>query len=238
MPLLLRFHFTTKTMPSTTFSLSSALCLLLAVGPASVFSAPQLNGLPILGADHADTTPATGDHEFDAGTGYDVGIPGGPAVKFGAGVHTEHHGPCGPGVSSVHDAGTGYDVGIPDGPAVKFGAGVHDQHNAVPCPEIVEEVPPPTAVAIPPPATTVVPTETYVPSFIPPTYTTPIVIPTITTPGAYTPPTPVPAASTPLIAHPAPSSTPPVQPAFNAGSSLTPRSVLAIVLPVVLGFFA
>lgn len=141
-------------------------------------------------------------------------------------------------MSSIHDAGTGYDVGIPDGPAVKFGAGVHDQHNAVPCPEIVEEVPPPTAVAIPPPATTVVPTETYVPSFIPPTYTTPIVIPTITTPGAYTPPTPVPAASTPLIAHPAPSSTPPVQPAFNAGSSLTPRSVLAIVLPVVLGFFA
>lgn len=195
------------------------------------------NGLPILGAGHdADDTPTTGHSEHDAGAGFNVGIPDGPAVNFGAGVHSEHNGPCGPGANSVHNAGAGYDVGIPGGPGVHYGAGTHDQHDAIPCPEIVE-VPPPapaTATVIVPPATT----ETYVPSFIPPTYTTPIMIPTITTPAAYAPPTAVPVASTPLIAHPAPSSTPVSQPVFNAGSALVPSSALAIALPIILGFFA
>ncbi|KAJ5099515.1 hypothetical protein N7532_006516 [Penicillium argentinense] len=218
-------------MPSTSFTVSSALCLLLAVGPAAVLSAPQLNGLPILGGDHdADTTPANGNSEHDAGAGFDVAIPGGPGVKFGAGTHSEHHGPCGPGINSEHDAGAGYDVSIPGGPGVRFGAGTHDQHEAVPCPEIVEEVPPP--------AITEVHTETYVPSYIPPTYTTPIVIPTITTPAAYAPPTPVPVTSTPLIPHPAPSVTP-SQPVYNAGSTMAPSSsLMALALPIILGFFA
>ncbi|KAJ5983511.1 hypothetical protein N7481_005610 [Penicillium waksmanii] len=229
-------------MPSTTFTLSSALCLILAVGPASVFSAPQLPGLPILGGDH---DAETGHSEHDAGAGYTVGIPDGPSVKFGAGVHSEHNGPCGPGASSVHNAGAGYEVGQPDGPSVKFGAGVHSEHDAYPCPEIVEAVPPPgyrcdsSYCSDPPPAVEAPPaTETYMPSFIPPTYTTPINIPTITTPAAYVIPTPVSATSTPLIHYPVPSSTPPSQPMFNSASALVPSSAFAIALSIMLGAFA
>ncbi|CAI7615798.1 unnamed protein product [Penicillium pancosmium] len=227
-------------MPSTAFTLSSALCLILAVGPASVFSAPQLPGLPLLGGDH---DPETGHSEHDAGAGYTVGIPDGPSVKFGAGVHSEHNGPCGPGAGSVHNAGAGYEVGQPDGPSVKFGAGVHSEHDAYPCPEIVE-VPPPATVVIPPavqtiPAVEAPPaTETYMPSFIPPTYTTPINIPTITTPAAYVIPTPISVTSTPLINYPVPSSTPPSQPMFNSASALVPSSAFAIALSIMLGVFA
>ncbi|KAJ5182856.1 hypothetical protein N7492_000472 [Penicillium capsulatum] len=210
-------------MPSNTFTFSAALCLALAVGPATVLSAPQLNGLPVLGSDStSDAAPVNGNSEHDAGAGFDVGIPGGPGVKFGAGTHDEHHGPCGPGPNYKHDAGAGYDVGIPGGPGVKFGAGTHDQHDTYPCPEIVPEVP----------------TSTYVPVAVPPTYTTPIVIPAVTTPPAYAPPTPVPVHSTPLIPHPAPSSSPSYTPAYNAGSALAPSSsLLAAALPIILGLF-
>ncbi|KAJ5689421.1 hypothetical protein N7462_003813 [Penicillium macrosclerotiorum] len=219
-------------MSSKSFTLSAALCLALAVGPASILAAPQPNGLPLLGgiAGSADPAPTTGNSEHDAGLGYDVGIPGGPGVRYGLGTHSEHHGPCGPGVDSEHDAGLGYDVGIPGGPSVRFGAGTHDAHQAVPCPEIVEvsEVPPPAEE-----------TSTYIPSMIPPTYTTPIVIPTATPPPTWAPATPVPAQSTPLIPHPAPTATPshqPSMPVFNAGSALAPTSFLAVALPIILGF--
>ncbi|KAJ5573893.1 uncharacterized protein N7459_008320 [Penicillium hispanicum] len=251
-------------MSPKTFSLSAALCLILAVGPATVLSAPQLNGVPLLGGDDKpDAAPATGNNEHDAGAGFDVGIPGGPGVNFGAGTHSETHGPCGPGVDSEHNAGAGYDVGIPGGPGVRFGAGTHDQHDAVPCPEPVPETTTtPTSVPVletttPAPLpvleTTTTPaplpvtpetiseastTSTYIPVMIPPTYTTPVVIPTITTAPAYAPPTPSPVRSTPLSHHAAPSSMPSSMPAFNAGSVLAPSSsLLAIALPIILGLF-
>ncbi|KAJ5906806.1 uncharacterized protein N7473_003722 [Penicillium subrubescens] len=231
-------------MSPKSFTLSAALCLALAIGPATVLSAPQLGGLPLLGGDKTqDAAPTTGDSEHDAGAGYDVGIPGGPAVKFGAGTHSETHGPCGPGVSSEHDAGAGYDVGIPDGPAVKFGAGTHDAYQANPCPEIVE-VPTATEVIVMPSTTEVIvetpptSTSTYVPVMIPPTYTTPISIPTQAPIPLYTPPAPVPVHSTPFIQHPAPTAMPSSVPVFNAGSAVTPgSSFMAIALPVILGLF-
>lgn len=228
-------------MSPKSFTLSAALCLALAMGPASVLSAPHLDGLPLLGGDQThDAAPATGDSEQDAGAGFDIGIPGGPAVKFGAGTHSETHGPCGPGVSYEKDAGAGYDVGIPDGPSVKFGAGTHDAHQAIPCPEIIE-VPPTTEVIIMPSTTEVLvfpptSTSTYVPVILPPTYTTPISIPTATPVPMYTPPAPVPLHSTPYIQHPAPTATP-TMPVFNAGSALAPSSFLAVILPVILGLF-
>ncbi|KAJ5913264.1 hypothetical protein N7504_002147 [Penicillium tannophilum] len=249
-------------MPSTTFNFSAALCLFLAVGPATVLSAPQLGGLPLLGG--AGETPATGNTEKDAGAGYDVGIPGGPNVAFGAGVHSETHGPCGPGVSSEKDAGAGYDVGIPGGPNAIYGAGAHEQHDAYPCPEpvavpvpetttepvvvpitepttepVVVPVPGPTTepVVVPVPEPTTTSTSTYVPMYIPPTYTTPIDIPTITTVPAYVPPPMAPVRSTPLIQRPAPSATPSSMPVYNAGSSMTPSSLLALALPIMAGIF-
>ncbi|KAJ5191213.1 uncharacterized protein N7498_010198 [Penicillium cinerascens] len=216
-------------MPSNTFSISAALCLALAIGPASVVAAPQLNGLPLLGGDNTNAAPANGNSEQDAGAGYDVGIPGGPGVHYGAGVHSEHHGPCGPGPSGEKDAGAGFAVGIPGGPGVRFGAGTHDQYEAVPCPEPIAE-----------PTTT-----TYVQVMIPPTYTTPIVIPTATPAPAYVPPTVVPVQSKPLIPHPAPAPTasampspsPSAKPVFNAGSALAPSSLVAVALPIILGIF-
>ncbi|KAF3396317.1 hypothetical protein F1880_006904 [Penicillium rolfsii] len=250
-------------MSPKSFTFSAALCLALAIGPATVLSVPQLSaisniafqgGLPLLGGDKIqDVAPATGDSEHDAGAGFDVGIPDGPAVKFGAGTHSETHGPCGPGVSSEHDAGAGYDVGIPDGPAVKFGAGTHDAYQAHPCPEIVE-VPTTTEVVMMPstteamvemPSTTEVmvempptSTSTYIPVMIPPTYTTPIPMQTMAPVPLYTPPAPVPVHSTPFVQQPAPTAMPSPMPVFNAGSALTPgSSLMAIALPVILGFF-
>ncbi|KAJ5381583.1 uncharacterized protein N7496_004011 [Penicillium cataractarum] len=233
-------------MSPKSFTLSAALCLVLAIGPASVLAAPNLDGLPslpILGGDQThDAAPTTGDSEHDAGAGYDIGIPDGPAVKFGAGTHSESHGPCGPGVSSEKDAGAGYDIGIPGGPYVKFGAGTHDAHQAIPCSEIIE-VPTTTAVIVLPSTTEVLEipptsTSTYVPVMIPPTYTTPISIPTVTPVPVYTPPAPVPIRSTPLIQHPAPTSAPSSVPVFNAGSALAPgSSFLAAALPIILGLF-
>ncbi|KAJ6110288.1 hypothetical protein N7486_002523 [Penicillium sp. IBT 16267x] len=225
-------------MPSTTFTFSAALCLFLAVGPATVLSAPQLGDIPLLGG--SDDTPATGNTEKDAGAGYDVGIPGGPNVAFGAGVHSETHGPCGPGVSSEKDAGAGYDVGIPGGPNVAFGAGAHKQHDAYPCPEpVVVPVTEPTTepVVVPVTEPTTTSTSTYVPVYIPPTYTTPIDIPTITTVPSYAPPPMVPVRSTPLVQRPAPSATPSSMPVYNAGSSMTPSSLLALALPIMAGIF-
>ncbi|KAJ5672639.1 hypothetical protein N7507_001766 [Penicillium longicatenatum] len=242
-------------MPSSTFTFSAALCLFLAVGPATVLSAPQPNGLPLLGG--SDDTPATGNTEKDAGAGYDVGIPGGPNVAFGAGVHSETHGPCGPGVSSEKDAAAGYDVGIPGGPNAVYGAGAHEQHDAYPCPEpepvvvpvpepttepiveptpepVVEPTPEPVVVPVPEPTTS---TSTYAPVYIPPTYTTPIDIPTITTVPAYTPPPMAPIRSTPLIQRPAPSATPSSMPIYNAGSTMAPTSLLALALPIIAGLF-
>jgi len=188
---------------------------------------PQ-NGLPLLGGDNTNTdaAPANGNSAHDAGAGFDVGIPGGPGVHYGAGTHSEHHGPCGPGPNGEHGAGAGFDVGIPGGPNVRFGAGTHDQYEAVPCPE---------------PTTT-----TYAQVMIPPTYTTPIVIPTTPAP-VYVPPTAVPVHSKPLIPHPTTSAKPSLSPSlspspsskpvFNAGSALAPSSLVAIALPIILGIF-
>lgn len=143
-------------------------------------------------------------------------------------------------MSYEKDAGAGYDIGIPDGPSVKFGAGTHDAHQAIPCPEIIE-VPPTTEVIIMPSTTEVLvlpptSTSTYVPVFLPPTYTTPISIPTATQVTIYTPPAPVPTHSTPYIQHPAPTSQPSM-PVFNAASALAPSSFLAVALPAILGMF-
>ncbi|KAJ5176729.1 uncharacterized protein N7482_002606 [Penicillium canariense] len=228
-------------MSPKSFTFSAALCLALAVGPASVLSVPQMNGLPLLGGDHAhDTAPATGDSEHDAGAGFDVGFPGGPGVRFGAGTHDEEHGPCGPGVNSLHAAGAGYDVGIPGGPGVRFGAGTVDAHHAVPCPEVVEVTPSSPAMVETTPASLVVvetapATSTYVPVMIPPTYTTPIMIPTMMPAPAYASSTPVVVHSTPLVQHPAPTSTPSSQPVFNAGFPLAPSSGFLVAIPIILG---
>ena len=172
--------------------------------------------MPVVGSDndhHNDAAPVNGNGEHDAGAGFEVGLPGGPAVKYGVGDHKEHHGPCGPGPNYKHDAGAGYAVGDPAGPGVKFGAGTHDQHDSYPCPE---------------------PSATHIPVVVP-AHTTPIVIPSVTTPPSYVAPTPVPVHSTPLIPHPAPSSSPSHTPVYNAGSALAPTSFLAAALPIILG---
>ncbi|KAJ5619260.1 hypothetical protein N7510_003244 [Penicillium lagena] len=214
-------------------NMNTLLCLLLAVGPAAVLSAPQTQGLampgstgssglgsglipgssssgsslPGLGGASDSATPATGTSEEDAGSGFSAGIPGGPGVHFGAGVHKVQYGPCGPGYSEAKHAGSGFRVGIPGGPGVSFGAHADEAHQAIPCPEQ------PSPVIV-----------------------TPIIIPSTTPAPAYVAP-PAPVHSTPLISHPAPSAKPPM-PVYNAGSSLVPGSgVLAVALPIILGLF-
>ncbi|KAJ5145983.1 uncharacterized protein N7515_000547 [Penicillium bovifimosum] len=217
---------------STTFS--GLVCLVLSLGPATVLSAPQIPGVPfpeLINHGPETTTDAAGNTETSAGSGVNVGIPGGPTVNVGAGFHDSHR-PCGP---NDHRAGAGVHVGIPGGPTVNVGTGKHSHEDAYPCePETPVVVVVPTTTAINPPVTTANP------PILPPTFVTPISIPTTTAP-VWVPAVPVVPTSTPLI-HPAPTATPspsyaPVSPVFNAGAALAPGSLLAVAIPVIMAFF-
>lgn len=259
-------NHTTATMVSTTFNFSGLMCLVLALSPATVLSAPQLPALPfpeIINHGPETTNLGPGNSETSAGSGVKVGIPGGPYVNVGAGFIDSHRGPCGPGSGDDHLAGAGVDVGIPGGPRVNVGNGEHSHQDGYPCPEPPAVVVVPTTTANPPPVvvpTTTVnpptetitppvetahpPTWTGVPAILPPTFTTPISGPLTTAPAAWVPVVPA-QSSTPLIHHAvptasaSPSAVPsvPVVPVFNAGSSLVPGSVLAVALPVIVAFF-
>ncbi|KAJ5926863.1 hypothetical protein N7516_008636 [Penicillium verrucosum] len=234
-------------MVSTTINFSGLMCLVLALGPATVLSAPQLPALPF----PETTNQGPGNSETSAGSGVKVGIPGGPYVNVGAGFLDSHRGPCSPGSGDDHSAGAGVDVGIPGGPNVKAGNGEHHHQDGYPCPEppAVVVVPtttvsPPTEITTPPVETAHPPTWTGVPAILPPTFTTPISGPLTTVPAAWSSVVPA-QSSTPLI-HPAvptasasPSAVPsvPVVPTFNAASSLVPASILALALPVIVTFF-
>ena len=176
-------------MVSATINFSGLMCLVLALGPATVLSAPQL---PALGAapfpeiiNHGPETTHQGpdNSETSAGSGVKVGIPGGPSVNVGAGFQDIHRGPCGPGSGDDHNAGAGVNVGIPGGPSVNVGNGVHDHQGGYPCPE------PPAVVVVPttaasPPAVVVVPTTTWTtPAVVVPTTTTTPPIETVTPPA-------------------------------------------------------
>ncbi|KAJ5238913.1 hypothetical protein N7468_003532 [Penicillium chermesinum] len=191
-------------MSPNAFSLSSALCLFLALGPAAVLSAPQLGGLPILGGDNTDPAPTTGDSEHDAGAGIAVGIPGGPGVVLGAGDHSQQHGPCGPGVNSQHDSGAGILVGIPGGPGVALGAGTHDQHNAYPCPEPEIVATPVPVVVVPGASTTTQAPAVPVVTAAPPPVVPPPVAPAPVVPAPVVPAPVVPAPVAPAPVAPAP----------------------------------
>ncbi|KAJ5947475.1 hypothetical protein N7466_000490 [Penicillium verhagenii] len=200
-------------MPSTTFNFSAALCLFLAAGPASVLSAPQLGGL--LGGGKSDAAPANGNSDFTAGAGYDVGIPGGPNVAYGVGVHKEQHGPCGPGASYDKDAGAGYAVGIPGGPHAIYGVGVHDSHDSYPCPEE-----PAAPVAPAAPVTPAAPVEPVAPAAP--------VEPTAPAPAEPTAPAPaVPAAP----AHTEPAVVPVAVPVTEPTTTMTSTWVPAYIPP-------
>ncbi|KAJ5470391.1 hypothetical protein N7530_007748 [Penicillium desertorum] len=224
-------------MVSTTINFSGLMCLVLALGPANVLSAPQLPALPF--SDMMNQAPETTDHgpgnsETSAGSGVNVGIPDGPFVNAGAGFHDSHRGPCGPASGSDQAAGAGVNVGIPGGPSVNVGNGMYHHEDGYPCPEPPVVVP--TTTTLSPPVETAHPPTWTVPTiFPPPTFTTPISVPLTTAPPAWAP------SSTPLIRHPAPtasaSPSAPVQPVFNAGSALLPGSVFAVALPVILAFF-
>ncbi|KAJ5836605.1 hypothetical protein N7447_002631 [Penicillium robsamsonii] len=251
-------------MVSTSINFSGLMCLVLALGPANVLSAPQLPGLstPDI-SNHGPETASQGpgNSETSAGSGISAGIPGGPYANMGAGFHDIHRGPCGPNSGDDWSAGAGMSAGIPGGPSANLGQGVHHHEGGYPCPEPPAPVvvpattvnPPPVVVVptttvsppnevIPPTTETVVPTtEAAVTAILPPTFTTPISVPLTTAPAAWAPAVPS-VHSTPLIPHAAPTasaspSAVPSVPVFNAGSSLVPGSVLAVALPVILAFF-
>lgn len=221
---------TTATMVSTTINFSGLMCLVLALGPATVLSAPQVPApqLPALPfpeiINHGPETTNLGpdNSETSAGSGVKVGIPGGPYVNVGAGFLDSHRGPCGPGSGDDHLAGAGVDVGIPGGPRVNVGNGEHHHQDGYPCPEppavVVVPTPtanpppvvvvptttvsPPTEIITPPAETAHPPTWTGVPTILPPTFTTPISGPLTTAPAGWVP---APAqSSTPLIHHAVP----------------------------------
>jgi hypothetical protein len=257
---------TTAKMVSTTINFSGLMCLFLTLGPATVLSAPapQIPGLPVPDIiNHSETTNEGGNSEFSAGSGVNVGIPGGPSVNVGEGVHSSHRGPCGPLAGDDKSAGAGVNVGIPGGPFVNAGEGEHEHHDGYPCPEPPVVIVPTTTASVQTWAPVIVPTNypaapVIVPTNYPaapvlvptnkpaapapmvPTYTTPIYVPH-TTPVAYAPAVPIVKPSTPLIPQPAsaPSASPShsTMPVFNAGSSLAPASVLAVAVPVILAFF-
>ncbi|KAJ9486647.1 hypothetical protein VN97_g6686 [Penicillium thymicola] len=240
-------------MVSTTINFSGLMCLVLALGPATVLSAPQLPALPfpeIINQGPETTNQGPGNSETSAGSGVKVGIPGGPYVNVGAGFLDSHRGPCGPGSGDDHSAGAGVDVGIPGGPNVNAGNGEHHHQDGYPCPEppAVVIVPtttasPPTEIITPPVETAHPPTWTGVPTILPPTFTTPIAGPLTTAPATWASVVPV-QSSTPLIHHAvptasaSPSAVPsvPVVPTFNAASSVVPASILALALPVIVAF--
>jgi hypothetical protein len=263
--ILYNLFFTVKQtakMVSTTVNFSGLLCLFLAVGPAAVLSAPapQIPGLPvpdIFNSGPETTNQGPGNSESSAGSGVNVGIPGGPTVKVGAGAQATHRGPCGPLSGDDKSAGAGVDVGIPGGPFVNVGTGAHEHHDGYPCPEPPVVIIPTTTASVPTYAPVIAPTTApvpapmapapipiVIPSFTKSIYTTPIYIPH-PTPIVYAPAMPIIKPSAPLIPRPAPAPSsspspypkPAAMPAFNAGSSLAPGSVLAIAVPVILAFF-
>ncbi|KGO69032.1 hypothetical protein PITC_078570 [Penicillium italicum] len=193
-------------MVSTTINFSGLVCLALALGPASVLSAPQLPALPfpeIINHGPETTSNGPGNSETSADSGVKVGIPGGPYVNVGAGFLGTHRGPCGPGSGDDQTAGAGVDVGIPGGPRVNVGNGAHNHQGGYPCPE------PPAVLVVPtttanPPAVVVVPTTTANP---PPV----VVVPTTTV----SPPTE-------LVTPPAEIVTPPVETVTPPTEIVTP----------------
>jgi hypothetical protein len=226
-------------MVSSTVTFSGLMCLVLALGPATVLSAPQIPGLPfpeLINHGPETTTDGAGNTDTTAGSGVRVGIPGGPYVNVGAGFHDSHRGPCGPTSGDDHRAGAGVNVGIPGGPTVNVGTGEHSHADGYPCPE-----PPVVVVPTTTAAQVIIPTtEPINPPILPPTFVTPISIPTTTAP-VWAPAQPIVPTSTPLI-HAAPSATPspsyvPVSPVFNAGSALAPGSLIAVAIPVIMAFF-
>ncbi|EKV14543.1 hypothetical protein PDIG_32570 [Penicillium digitatum PHI26] len=146
-------------MVSTTINFSGLMCLALALGPAVVLSAPQLPALPfpdIINHGPETTNQGPDNSETSAGSGVNIGIPGGPYVNVGAGFLGSHRGPCGPGSGDDQGAGAGVDVGIPGGPRVNVGNGEFSHQGGYPCPEppaIV--VVPTTTTANPPPVVAV-----------------------------------------------------------------------------------
>ncbi|KAJ5319158.1 uncharacterized protein N7506_011862 [Penicillium brevicompactum] len=116
-------------MVSSTINFSGLMCLFLALGPATVLSAPQIPGTPVPDIwNHSESSNKDGNHDFTAGSGISAGIPGGPQTNAGAGVHSSHDD------EGNHDftAGSGINAGIPDGPQFNAGAGVHSSHRG-PC---------------------------------------------------------------------------------------------------------
>ncbi|KAJ5602952.1 hypothetical protein N7537_005908 [Penicillium hordei] len=247
-------------MFSTTINFSGLMCLVLALSPAAVLSDPQVPAPPfpeIINHGPETTNQGPGNSETSAGSGVNVGIPGGPSVNVGAGFLDSHRGPCGPGSGDDHSAGAGVNVGIPSGPGVNVGNGEHHHQDGYPCPEPPAVVVVPTTTSNPPPVvvptttsnpppieTAHPPTWTSVPTILPPTFTTPISGPLTTVPAAWAPIAPA-QSSTPLIHHAvptasaSPSAVPsvPVVSVFNAGSSLVPGSALAVALPIIVAFF-
>ncbi|KAJ5775398.1 uncharacterized protein N7511_000409 [Penicillium nucicola] len=253
-------------MVSSTINFSGLMCLVLALAPSTVLSAPQIPGLPVpdLFNQPATTTDdGHGNSESGAGSGVHVGIPGGPFVNAGAGYHDSHRGPCGPTSGDDHHAGAGVDVGIPGGPSVNVGNGEYSHHGGYPCPEppvvpapvapapvVPAPVVPAPAPVVPAPAPVVpvmapapaptAPTSIPAPAFLPPTFTTPISIPTTTPAPVWAPAVPIVQHSTPLIPRPAASASPAASamPVYNGAASMAPgSSVLAVALPLVLAFF-
>ncbi|CAI7603393.1 unnamed protein product [Penicillium glandicola] len=218
---------TTATMVSTTINFSGLMCLVLALGPAAVLSAPQIPAVPFPKiVNHGPETTSQGpdNSETSAGSGVSVDTPGGPYVNVGAGFLDVHRGPCGP--ASGDDFLAGVDVGIPGGPGVKVGPSFQQHKGGYPCPEPPTVVVVPTTTANPPTQIVTPPTETVTPpaeivtppvevftptaepahpptwtAILPPTFTTPISGPLTTAPAAWAP-SPI-RPSTPLI-HPAP----------------------------------
>ncbi|KAG0155977.1 hypothetical protein PDIDSM_3150 [Penicillium digitatum] len=100
-------------MVSTTINFSGLMCLALALGPAVVLSAPQLPALPfpdIINHGPETTNQGPDNSETSAGSGVNIGIPGGPYVNVGAGFLGSHRGPCGPGSGDDQGAGARVDV--------------------------------------------------------------------------------------------------------------------------------
>ncbi|KAJ5165143.1 uncharacterized protein N7500_006973 [Penicillium coprophilum] len=218
-------------MVSTTINFSGLMCLVLALGPASVLSAPQLPALPfpeIMNPSPETNSEEPGNSETSAGSGINGHIPGGPWGNLGAGFHDIHRGPCGPGSGDDFIAGAGMSGSIPGGPSGSLGNGVHHHEDDYPCPE------PPASVDVPvttpslpvpvvvpfttpsPPAIVAVPTTTAnaatesvtpnwtaITAILPPTFTTPISVPLTTAPAAWAPAVSS-MYSTPLIHQAAP----------------------------------
>ncbi|KAJ5958557.1 uncharacterized protein N7479_005707 [Penicillium vulpinum] len=214
---------------------------------------PYVNvGVGFLDAHRGPCGPASGD-DHNAGAGVSVGIPGGPSVNLGNGEHHHQDGhPCPepPAVvivptTTVNPSAVVAPTTTVNPPAVV----VVPTTTASPPTEIIppatEIVTPPAAAVTPTAETIIPPAWTAISAIFPPTFTTPISVPLTTAPAAWASTGPTIQFSTPLIHRPAPtaSASPsavpsaPITPVFNAASALTPGSVLAVAVPIILAFF-